>query len=469
MKYDSSAFRYTVLVLNCLFVFGPYFGFDLPSTIKSTLTDETGIDEIQYGSLYSSYSIANFATVLFGGAFIDRFGIHLCSLAFIAEVFVGSICFTAGAMSSSFPLMLVGRALYGSGNGCLCVAQNVISAKYFSGRELGLAFGCTLTVSRLGSVLNFWFSAGLCDKFGLHFILLLSSALIGVSLLAVIAFIFADKAYDANATHSVSLLTRDGEPALGSPSEDPAIPACSVDAVDAARKPSDAAERRPWCAIEPSVLRKLPLSFYIVTAVCALYYDAVFPAMAVWPDLFNVDFGYDKVKASRVSGIVYDVALLTSIPLGKMVDRIGHRVDVALAAVFFQAPAHIILASGRWPAFACALTGVGYTLAAASIWSCTAIVVAPKYQGSANALMTAIQMGSVSLMNLAVGAIKQAVSYHAVELFFVLISALAACCILLLKAVDQRAGAPINSACAGKPKASAERDVELSSSPLDSA
>ena len=57
-------------------------------------------------------------------------------------------------VSAMFPLMLLGRLLFGSGNGALTVVQNRVTTFWFQGKELTLAFGTTLAFSRLGSVLS---------------------------------------------------------------------------------------------------------------------------------------------------------------------------------------------------------------------------------------------------------------------------------------------------------------------------
>jgi MFS family permease len=50
--------------------------------------------------------------------------------------------------------MLVGRFIFGLGGECMTVAQSVIIANWFKGKEFSFAMGLSLSVSRLGSVLN---------------------------------------------------------------------------------------------------------------------------------------------------------------------------------------------------------------------------------------------------------------------------------------------------------------------------
>jgi hypothetical protein len=51
------------------------------------------------------------------------------------------------------------------------VVQNRITAYWFKNKELAMAFGITLAFSRLGSVLNFFFTQVFEDAYGLKWTL----------------------------------------------------------------------------------------------------------------------------------------------------------------------------------------------------------------------------------------------------------------------------------------------------------
>ena len=72
-----------------------------------------------------------------------------------------------GVSFKLYPLMLCGRLIFGSGNGSLTIVQNKITAMWFDGKELAMAFGFTLAFSRLGSVLNFLFTEELSERLGI--------------------------------------------------------------------------------------------------------------------------------------------------------------------------------------------------------------------------------------------------------------------------------------------------------------
>jgi MFS family permease len=50
--------------------------------------------------------------------------------------------------------MIAGRVVFGLGGESLSVAQSAIVSKWFKGKELAMALGLNLSISRLGSVIN---------------------------------------------------------------------------------------------------------------------------------------------------------------------------------------------------------------------------------------------------------------------------------------------------------------------------
>lgn len=138
--------------------------------------------------------------------FLSAVGVFLFSFLCV----LGSSLFALGSHFRGtpylLPLMLTGRLLFGSGNGSLTsktifqnntskliyvhfaililsyipkplsstsslVVQNRITAFWFKGKELALAFGLTLAFSRLGSVLNFFLTQKFEEQYGMQWTL----------------------------------------------------------------------------------------------------------------------------------------------------------------------------------------------------------------------------------------------------------------------------------------------------------
>ncbi|ESN92168.1 hypothetical protein HELRODRAFT_184517, partial [Helobdella robusta] len=97
------------------------------------------------------------------------------ALTFSFLCVLGSSLFALGThlrgTAALLPVMLLGRLLFGAGNGSLTIVQTRLSAIWFKDKELAMAFGVTLAFSRLGSVLNFLVTVSFADRFGLSWTL----------------------------------------------------------------------------------------------------------------------------------------------------------------------------------------------------------------------------------------------------------------------------------------------------------
>ena len=179
LQADHPSYRFIVLFFNCMLTFGSYYCFDMPSVLQNHIQHERipcngtqpnvttnvtccddclGLNARDYNLLYAIYAWTNAVLVIFAGFLIDKLGNSIGLFLFSSLCVIGSSIFTVGSMlygtSAMFPLMLLGRLLFGSGNGALTVVQNRLTSFWFEGKELALAFGVTLAFSRAGSVLS---------------------------------------------------------------------------------------------------------------------------------------------------------------------------------------------------------------------------------------------------------------------------------------------------------------------------
>ncbi|XP_075908648.1 uncharacterized protein LOC116954658 isoform X1 [Petromyzon marinus] len=202
-------YRFVVLFFNCLLTFGSYFCFDMPSVLQDQFQANTscpqnssahangsascveglGMSPQQYNLLYAIYAWTNAVVVIAAGFLIDKLGNRVGVFLFSLLCVLGSATFALGSHFGGtgymLPIMLGGRLLFGSGNGSLTIVQNRITAFWFKGKELALAFGLTLAFSRLGSVLNFFLTQRAEAQFGLQW------TLWGGALLCALGFVAA--------------------------------------------------------------------------------------------------------------------------------------------------------------------------------------------------------------------------------------------------------------------------------------
>ncbi len=75
---------------------------------------------------------------------VDRYGIHSFVFLLSTCIVAGQFLFSVGISLKWYPLMHVGRFLFGVGGESLSVAQSRITTRWFKGKELALAIGMLL-------------------------------------------------------------------------------------------------------------------------------------------------------------------------------------------------------------------------------------------------------------------------------------------------------------------------------------
>eukprot|EP01036_Dinobryon_divergens_P026204 gene26204-34825_t len=124
------------------------------------------------------------------------FGVRASLLLFASLITVGQSIFSFGISIKSWPVMFIGRLVFGFGGESLIVANSALLADWFKGRELAFAFGINLSIARLGSVVSNILSPLLTAKLGIIFASWFGSILCGFSVVCVLLSFPIDKAMD---------------------------------------------------------------------------------------------------------------------------------------------------------------------------------------------------------------------------------------------------------------------------------
>lgn len=210
MKATDCSYRFVLLFFACLLTFGMYFSFDLPGVLQhrlegitnctdnSTRYNETclqcegclGMSSRQFNILYAIYAWTNAVVVIGAGVLVDRLGNRVGLLLFSFLCLLGTSLFAVGTMlkdtSAMFPLMLARRLIFGSGGCSLTVVQSTVTAYWFKNKELAFSFACKIAMSRVASVLNFFFTESFASHFGLILAVWNGAILCGVAFISAI-------------------------------------------------------------------------------------------------------------------------------------------------------------------------------------------------------------------------------------------------------------------------------------------
>jgi MFS family permease len=375
--------RWTVLILVSLVTFSGYFVYDSISPIAPILREQLGIGATGIGLFGTLYSLPNVVMVLLGGILIDRLGARRAGLVLSLVCVIGT---ALTAWGDNLVVMLAGRVLFGIGAESLILAQNKIIARYFQGRELALAFGANIAICRLGSLVAFGGMAAISESLGWRGALWFAVALTVAATGAFGVYMILDRRAERRA-----------------------------------RLVEQREERMTWADIFV-----FDRSFWYLTALCALFYSAVFPFTYFSTDFFVAKFGLGLAAAGRTTGILVIAAMVFTPVFGWAIDRYGHRATLMVWGSLIFAPTYFVLGATRLdPRLPMAFMGIAFSLVPAALWAAVPLIVEQRRLGTAYGLMTMIQNCGMTLVPFAAGALTDRTGgYNAAMVFFGLLGSL---------------------------------------------
>jgi MFS family permease len=122
------SFRWVVLILISLAMFGNYYIYDAVSPMADLLATQLGFTDSNIGLLQAIYSIPNIFMVLLGGFIIDRLGTKKSTVIFALLCMLGAVITAA---TPKLEIMAAGRLVFGLGAESLIVAVTTAIAKWF--------------------------------------------------------------------------------------------------------------------------------------------------------------------------------------------------------------------------------------------------------------------------------------------------------------------------------------------------
>jgi len=418
----SRSYRFIVLFFASLLTFGSYFAYDIIGALAPTLIEELGADRGTIGGFYTAYSIAAILAVFGGGFLIDRLGTRRSSMLFSLLVLTGAVVV---ALAQSIPMVMVGRFLFGAGAEPLVVAQSAILARWFKNKEIALAFGIALTVSRLGTLFAFNTGELISSTFGgFHAGLWAAVIFCGVSLFGNIIYVLLDRRGERDLPHLQETGAED--------------------------------------KITFGDIAKLKPSFWYVTMLCVLFYSAIFPFTALSTDFFVDKWGVQRVAetsgafltqvfgsflhmfetAGGLTSIIIFASMILAPFAGFAIDRKGKRATMMIVGSLLMIPAYLMLAlTDIYPLLPMIILGGAFVLVPAAMWPAIPLVVKDEHTGTAFGLCTAVQNIGLALFPFLNGLLRDKTQdYTASMLMFAGLGVAGLVFAVLLKRSDRDVG-----------------------------
>ena len=356
-------YRWMVLLLVSLAMFGNYYVYDSISPLADVLVTELGFSDSNIGLLNAIYSIPNIVMVLIGGLIVDRIGTRLSTLLFALLCLAGA---AVTASTGTLAVMAAGRLIFGLGAESLIVAVTTAIAKWFKGKELSFAFGLNLTLARLGSFAALNSPTWAAPSYEHWQAPLMIS--VGFAVVCVVGALFywvferkADASYalwEAGATDKV--VFRD--------------------------------------------IFKFSASYWCIVALCITFYSGIFPFQTFAVKFFMDMHGTTREEGGFLSSILTLFAMIGTPLFGLLVDRVGRRSLFMMFGSLLLIPVYLLMAySGMSLYVPMAMMGIAFSLIPAVMWPSVSYVVEGSKLGTAYGLMTLIQNIGLAGFNLLIG------------------------------------------------------------------
>lgn len=357
------SFRWLVLVLISLAMFGNYYIYDAISPLADVLSQQLGFSDSDIGLLQAIYSIPNIFMVLIGGIVIDRLGTKRSTLIFAV------LCLLGAGITAATPtlwIMAAGRLVFGLGAESLIVAVTTAIAKWFRGKELSFAFGINLTIARLGSFAALNSPTWARPAFEHWQAPLLITVAFGVICVAgaVVYWVLEDRA---------ALRYQIG-------------PAGETDKV-----------------VLGDIL-KFGRSYWYVVALCVTFYSGIFPFQTFAVKFFMEAHGTTRELGGFLSSMLTAFAMVMTPLFGLMVDRVGRRASAMFIGSALLLPVYLLMAYTQISLYVpMAMMGIAFSLIPGVMWPSVAYIVDQSKLGTALGLMTLVQNVGLAGFNLVIG------------------------------------------------------------------
>jgi len=358
-----AVYRWSVLVVISLAMFGNYYVYDAVSPIADLLKAQLGFTDKNIGLLNAIYSVPNVFMVLIGGIIIDRVGVKKATLLFGVLCFVGAL---VTAMTGRLATMAAGRLIFGIGAESLIVAVTCAIAKWFKGRELSFAFGINLTIARLGSfaALNSptWAKPAFANWQWPLFITTIFGLICVVA--GAIYWIMEDKAV----------------------------------------RRYDMGEAGETDKMVFSDLFRFGKSFWLVVLLCITFYSAIFPFQTFAVKFFMEGHGTSREFGGFLSSLLTLFAMIFTPLFGLLVDKVAKRSLFMMAGSILLVPVYLMMAyTDVHLLVPMAMMGIAFSLIPAIMWPSVAYIVEEGRLGTAYGLMTLIQNIGLAGFNFLIG------------------------------------------------------------------
>ena len=300
--------------------------------------------------------------------------------------------------NGSYPLMLIGRCLFGCGAETFHTARKIILFDYFNGAEYSLASGISLSLSRLASATQSNISPYIYSKHNsIIAVLSVGTILVYISFLLLLIFYIFIHCKRKRIVDEISpILETKTQPQITQKTREIHLSAIWNGQLDK---------------------RVLFLGF----ALCS-FYDSYLAFSSIGSSYIGHQFGISYSTSSNLMSVPYYISAVLTPLFGYVVDRYGHRCHLLFIAAVLMLFGHLVLGySNRLsvidddgddeyqlaPIAGLISLGLAFAIFAAIVWPSFALIVQRKYLATVLGVFGSLDNGIRATLFVVVGALTR--------------------------------------------------------------
>ena len=389
-------YRYYIAILLSLAYGAAMYIPDLPAGIQATIIQVMRLDNVHYFMIFSAYTWADTAMAFLGSLVVNQFlGIHAGFIVFLGLIAVGQLTCTVGCFVNSFWVYFIGRIVVGSGVGTSSSIINSFQVLGFDGKEITFIMSLTKSAGRLTATAALFTPQLLYESLSTTF-LSLPYYRLGITQLFGTCVILLGIMFALG----VVLLDKCG---------------------------AKITKRKPTMknAMKIRFVLNFPVSFWLVVAICTLYYSVIVSFTGNGSLFFISKYGMNVRDANLANSLSYGTTIILTPFVAIFIDWIGYHLLWGLAGALLAVAAYLLTLTSEMNAYipytSALIVSLSFTLFGTAMWVVPSFIVNKNQVTTAYGTLMSLYAVGVSVFGVTAGVVVDHSGYFVLLVFYVAI------------------------------------------------
>eukprot|EP01084_Bolivina_argentea_P284261 487125_1 len=343
-QWNESNIRWLTLIIICFMTFAYNYCYSCPIPVQDQLTATYGLSSIQYNLLFSILSWPNIILCFMGGIISDKIGVRSMTLYTWIISLIGHFLFIVACIPSisSFPLMIIGRCIFGTSGSIWTVVRKTFLYEFFNQKQIAFAMALNLASSAAANIALFNLIYQIYETFGIVISFASGLFLQTIFLLAISLLLLYIKCVDLN-----YIQTKDNALKKISVSMDSDINSYLTKETPNNYETTSIEKQdenmKSFCNNIYLDIKEWDIRFWLITFIMVLSYGIVNSWMNIASSFMHHTYSYEYTKGNSLITIIFVTMIIMTTIMGYVVDRYGKRCYLLILSSVLLICAHCVL------------------------------------------------------------------------------------------------------------------------------